>query len=89
MLMTYYLGSDFKPEYAAAVAAVDRSEYYIRMMQAWYLATALYAHWDDTLPLIENHFTGNWVRAKAIQKATESRRITDSQKAYLRSIKER
>lgn len=89
MLMTYYLGSDFKPEYAAAVAAVDRSEYYIRMMQAWYLATALYAHWDDTLPLIENHLTGDWVRAKAIQKATESRRITDSQKAYLRSIKER
>ena len=44
MLMTHYLQTDFSPEYPAWVAAVQSEHYYVRMMQAWYFATALAWH---------------------------------------------
>ena len=40
-LMSFYLDEDFKPEYIELVASVQSEEYYVNMMIAWYLATAL------------------------------------------------
>ena len=62
-------------------------EYYINMMIAWYLATALAKQWDATIPYIENGVTSKWVHNKTIQKARESYRITPQQKDYLKSLK--
>ena len=52
-LMHWYLDADFKPEYADMVAAVRSEEYYVRMMAAWYFATALAKRYEETLPLFE------------------------------------
>lgn len=87
MLMQHFLDDDFSPAYPEMVTAVRREEYYIRMMQAWYFATALAKQWDNALPYIENHRLELWTHNKAIQKATESLRITDVQKAHLRSLR--
>ena len=87
MLMTFYLDEQFQPEYLDWVAGVRSEEYYVNMIIAWYFATALAKQYDATLPFIQEHRLDPWTHNKAIQKAIESYRITDEQKAYLRSLK--
>ena len=87
MLMEHFLDSDFKTEYAKTVADIKSEEYYVRMMQAWYFATALAKQYDAVLPFIENRRLEKWTHNKAIQKSIESYRITEEKKEYLRKLK--
>ncbi|MBR5310333.1 MAG: DNA alkylation repair protein [Oscillospiraceae bacterium] len=87
MLMDHFLAEDFSDEYPKNVAKIKSEEYYIRMMQAWYFATALAKNYSDVLPYIENKELEKWVHNKSIQKAIESYRITDEQKKYLKTLK--
>ena len=87
MLMRYYLDEAFRPEYLEWVASIKSDEYYIRMMQAWFFATALAKQWDATLPYIEQHRLHPWTHNKSIQKAIESYRITEEQKEILRVLR--
>ena len=87
MLMTFYLNEQFRLEYLELVASVRSEEYYVNMTIAWYFATALAKQYDAALPCIQQCRLVPWVHNKAIQKSIESRRITDEQKAYLRSLK--
>ena len=86
-LMQLFLDEDFKPQYLEMVADVHSEEYYINMMIAWYFATALAKQYEAALPYIEKNRLEKWTHNKAIQKAIESYRITDEQKAYLRTLK--
>lgn len=87
MLMSHYLDEDFKPEYLDLVSAVRSEEYYVRMVQAWYFATALAKQYDAALPYIENQRLEKWTHNKTIQKARESFRVLDEHKAYLKTLK--
>ena len=87
MLMRLYLDADFDPEYVKLVAEVKSEEYYVNMMIAWYMATALAKQWDTVIPYIEEHHMSDWVHRKTIQKAVESYRITDEQKKYLKGYR--
>ena len=74
-------------EHVKIVTAVKSEEYYVNMMIAWYLATALAKQWDATIPCLEEKRLSEWVHKKTIQKAIESYRITPEQKVYLRSLR--
>lgn len=87
MLMSFYLEDLFKPEYLAWVAEDKSEEYYVRMMVAWFFATALAKQYEATLPYLEGRLLPEWTHKKAIQKACESYRITAEQKAYLRTLR--
>lgn len=87
MAMTFLLDAHFDPSLLRAAAEIRSDEYYVRMMIAWYVATALAKQWDATLPLITDQVMDPWTHNKAIQKARESYRITDTQKALLASLK--
>ena len=87
MLMRHYLDEEFKPEYAEKVASIRSEEYYVNMMRAWYIATALAKQYDKILPFIEKQKLDVWTHNKTIQKAIESYRITPEQKEYLRGLK--
>ena len=87
MLMSHFLDDDFKPEYLEIPVSVHSEEYYVRMVIAWFFATALAKQWDTTIKYIEDHRLDAWTHNKAIQKARESRRITPKQKEYLKSLK--
>lgn len=86
LLESFYMDKAFQSEHLEMVAKIDRTEYYIRMMQAWYFATALAKQWDTALPLVEK--LSQWVRHKAIQKACESFRVSEEHKAILRTMKQ-
>ncbi len=87
MLMNEFLSEDFSEEYLALAASPEGEDYYLKMMQAWYFATALAKQYDATLPYMEKGKLDEWVRRKAIQKAVESFRVTEEHKAYLKSLR--
>ena len=87
MLMQHYLDEDFDISYPKTVAEIRSEEYYVNMMIAWYFATALAKQYDRIIPFIENRKLDTWTHNKAIQKSVESNRISQEQKAYLRSLR--
>ncbi|MBQ6452421.1 MAG: DNA alkylation repair protein [Solobacterium sp.] len=87
MLMQHFLDEDYDPQYPEMAAGIRSDEYYVRMMIAWYFATALAKQYDSILPYIEQKRLDPWTHNKAIQKSIESYRITDEQKAYLKTLK--
>ena len=86
MLMSHFLDEDFRAEYLEIPVAVHSEEYYVNMMIAWFFATALAKQWDAAVPYLEQGRLDEWVHKKTVQKARESYRITDEQKAYLKAI---
>ena len=87
MLMEHYLDEDFDPAYPELAAAVRSEEYYVNMMTAWYFATALAKQYDAVLPYLKENRLDVWTHNKTIQKAVESYRITEEQKAYLKTLR--
>ena len=87
MLMNEFLGKDFRPEYPELVANKTGEDYYLKMMVAWYFATALAKNYEETVPYIEQHKLDEWVHKKAIQKAVESFRVTEEHKEYLKQFR--
>ncbi|MBR2362119.1 MAG: DNA alkylation repair protein [Spirochaetaceae bacterium] len=86
-MMSYFLDEDFSPEQLELVGGISSEEYYVRMMQAWYFATALAKQYQPTLAYLGKNNLEVWTHNKAIQKAVESHRITAEQKALLRKMK--
>jgi 3-methyladenine DNA glycosylase AlkD len=87
MLMNHYLDEDFRTEYLEWVASIHSESYYVRMMAAWYFATALAKQWDSVISYLVERKLDIWVHNKTIQKACESLRIEDDQKRYLKALK--
>ena len=87
MLMDHFLEEDFSISYPTMVSRVVREEYYIRMMVAWYFATALAKQYHLILPFFTEKRLEVWVHNKALQKAVESQRISGKKKEYLKTLK--
>ena len=51
--MRLYLDEDFDIKYALDVAKIRSKEYYVNMMKAWYIATALAKQYDAVLPILQ------------------------------------
>jgi len=98
MLMDFFLDDGFCAKYPRLVASAASEEYYVRMMIAWYFATALAKQWNGVIGYLSEPggcdgdgvmrpVLDKWTHNKAIQKAIESYRITPEQKAHLRTLK--
>jgi hypothetical protein len=87
MLMNEFLDDDFKDEYLELVASKEGDDYYLKMMVAWYFATALAKKYDESVKYIEERKLSDWIHKKAIQKAVESYRVTDEHKEYLKKYR--
>ena len=87
MLMNEFLDKDFKEEYLSWAAEKKGDDYYLKMMVAWYFATALAKQYDASVVFLEQNKLDPWVHAKTIQKAIESYRVSDEHKEHLRSLK--
>ena len=87
MLMNEFLGEDFKEEYLELAACKKGEDYYLKMMIAWFFATALAKRYDESVKYIEDRRLDEWTRKKAIQKAVESYRVSDEHKEYLKSLR--
>ena len=87
MLMQHFLDDAFELEQMTLVADIRSEEYYVKMMQAWYFATALAKQYEAAFEIIRVKKLDKWTHNKSIQKAVESYRITDEKKALLREYR--
>ena len=83
MLMVHFLDDGYDKTLLELPASVDSEEYYVRMMIAWFFATALAKQYADALPYITTHRPDKWTPNKTIQKAIESDRVTPEHKKEL------
>lgn len=87
VLMRFGMNSTLNCAHADAVCNIHTDEYYVKMMIAWYFATALSKDYDSAVRYLEQNRLPKWVHNKTIQKAIESYRITPEQKIYLRTLR--
>ena len=85
--MLHFLEADFCPEYLDWVAQTKGEDYYVRMMVAWFFATALSVQYEQAVTYLEQRRLEVWEHNKTIQKAVESFRITPERKRYLRTLR--
>lgn len=87
LLLADYLDDEFSEEHLEIVSRIESEEYYVQMMIAWYFSTALVKQYESTLPYIIKRRLPVWIHNKTIQKAVESRRISEPRKEYLRTLR--
>jgi len=87
MLLVRFLDEDFDERYLKWVADYKSEEYYIKMMKAWYFATALCKQYDSAVKYLVENKLDVWTHNKTIQKARESFRVDTDKKEYLKSLK--
>ncbi|MBQ0142357.1 MAG: DNA alkylation repair protein [Prevotellaceae bacterium] len=87
MLMSHFLDEDFQSEILDIPLHARHEDYYVKMMVAWFFATALTKQWDASISIIESKQLAPWTHNKTIQKACESYRITPEQKTYLKLLR--
>lgn len=86
-LLLYYIDKAHLGDILEICRSVKSEEYYVKMAVAWLLSFCLIKEYEETLPLIKSKALPTWVHNKAIQKARESRQMTDTKKDFLKSLK--
>lgn len=87
ILMRFGLDSTNTKAYMDAVSSVKSDDYYVKMMIAWYFATALAMDFKGAVSYLEDSRLDKWVHNKTIQKGIESFRLTEQEKSYLRNLR--
>lgn len=86
LLLSHGLDSDINKLINESLK-ITNNDYYVEMMLAWLYATALINHEKEIIELLQNNTLSTFVHNKTIQKASESYRISDSVKTYLKTLK--
>ncbi|MGP2571499.1 DNA alkylation repair protein [Ornithobacterium rhinotracheale] len=89
ILLELYLDENFSTEHLDLVASVTDERYYVQMMMAWYFSYALIKQYEHAIPYLEQHKLPPFVHTKTIQKAIESRRVSDKKKSYLKTLRQK
>lgn len=87
LLLDYYLDDGYIDEVLSLTDNIKNEHYYVKMAQAWLIATAIAKCEAKTLEYMKNSSLPKDVFNKAIQKSCESYRVSDETKSHLRSLK--
>ena len=87
LMLSNYLTKEYMEEVLKRTDSVSSEHYYIRMAQAWLLATAWVKDRERMISYIEESSLDDWTWNKFIQKCCESYRVSAEDKAFLRSLK--
>ena len=87
VLMKFYLKQNFSKYHLERISRLRFDHYYVKMMVAWYFATALSIHFEIVIPYLRNHKLDQWTHNKAIQKGIESFRLSKAQKEIIKGLK--
>lgn len=86
-LLRYYTDREYLPLIFDSAECVGEELYYVMMGSAWLIAEVLAKFYEEGLRFLKENRLPNTVHNKAIQKACESFRISDAQKAELKSLR--
>lgn len=86
-MLNYYVNQDYLFQVLKAVDHVDLKRYYVQMAQAWALSICYRDFPKLTLPYLKANRLDDFTHNKALQKITESLKISKEDKAYIRTLK--
>lgn len=89
MLLGCYMDGQYLPAVFSLLERANTQYYYTHMGAAWLLAEVLVKFYDAGVRFLQEGVLDEKTKAKAIQKACESYRLTEVQKKYLKSLKKR
>lgn len=87
LMLSHYLKEDTIEEVLKRCDQIHMDHYYVRMGQAWLIATAYAKFRDLTQEYLEHCSLDDWTFNKTIQKCRESYRVNREDKELLKSMK--
>lgn len=87
MLLSHFLVEEYIDKVLMVCDMLQHEGYYTRMAVAWCVATAYAKFPKETHEYMLNNHLCDWTYNKAIQKMIESYRVSDADKAVLRTMK--
>ncbi len=87
LMLNYFLEDAYISEVLSLTDKIKINHYYVKMAQAWLIATAVAKREAQTLEYLKDSSLEKDVFNKAIQKSRESYRISGETKEYLLSLK--
>ena len=86
VMLSHYLEADTVEEVLYRTCTLASDFYYVRMAQAWLLATAWAKFPHETKNAVLTYSLAPWTFHKFVQKARESQGISKEDKAYLQNL---
>lgn len=68
IFMREFLDEDFSVDYVTLISEKRGEDYYLKMMIAWYFATALAKQYEEVIPFIENRKLDVWTHNKQYRR---------------------
>ncbi len=88
MILGYFIDEEHLEDNFKLFNSIKIDKYYVQMAVAWAISICLIRYYDRTVTYLQEEAElDNFTYNKSIQKATESYRITDEQKEFLRKLK--
>ena len=73
----------------ATAQSIHHEGYYVKMAVAWLISICFVKFYDETMAFMKQAKFDDFTYNKALQKARESRQISNVQKAQLQAMKRR
>ncbi|MEG0803609.1 MAG: DNA alkylation repair protein [Pygmaiobacter sp.] len=86
-LLDYFVTEQWIDQVLALLCAVQSEAYYVRMATAWALSICFVKFCEPTLAALKTQPLDDFTYNKTLQKCCESTRVSDGQRALLRSMK--
>lgn len=87
MILDYYITEEYLEKDFSIFDDIKSDRYYVQMAVAWAISICLIKFYDKTIEYLKHAKIDKFTYNKALQKAIESYRISDEQKAELRKMK--
>lgn len=89
MLIYYYTADQYMDEALARLDAIQSKSYYVQMAVAWAVSIYYTANPERTMLYLNANHLDDFTYNKALQKITESLKVTKEEKTMIRQMKRR
>ena len=86
-LLNYYVNKNYFYLVLKTVEQIQCNYYYVNMAQAWAVSICYREFPEETIPFLKENSLKNFIHNKAIQKITESMKVSKKEKEYIRTLK--
>lgn len=87
MLLEYYVNDEYIDQTLKLLDRDDWTGYYVQMAVAWAISCCYIAYKEKTLELLKHCRLDSFTYNKSLQKIVESKRLTPSEKCFVKSLK--
>ncbi len=86
-LLDYYVNETYLERVLEAVQQVQQEAYYVNMAQAWVISICYREFPEATLPILKKNTLNDFTHNKAIQKITESLKVSGEKKELVKTLR--